>query len=177
MQKFMKFFISILIVFNGQLLIAKDKKTIDYRIYTASLWIDNLKMPITSGKAVWVDSMFVIFKANKELSLNDVHSNVILQINDSKATGTRAVVVDYDLASGWMLAEVKKQAVSTPRQKLGDQQVVDLLAQNDLIDHRDKNLSYQPWSSLTKIAIHVELPGTRIFTRCWVCKLRTTHKK
>ncbi len=140
MQKLMKFFISLSLVFPGQQLLAKEKRTLDYRIYTASLWIDNLKMPITSGKAVWIDSMFVIFKASKELSLNDVHSNVILQINDSKATGTRAVVVDYDLSSGWMLAEVKKQAVSAPRQKLGDQQVVDLLTQNDLIDHRDRKL-------------------------------------
>lgn len=140
MQKVMKLFISILILFQGLQLWAKEKKTIDYRIYTASLWIDNLKIPITSGKAVWIDSMFVIFKASKELSLNDVHSNVILQINDSKVTGTRAVVVDYDLLSGWMLAEVKKQAVSAPRQKLGDQQVVNLLVQNDLIDHRDKRV-------------------------------------
>lgn len=140
MQKFIKYFLSISLIFFGQQLLAKDKRTTDYRIYTASLWIDNLKMPITSGKAVWIDSMFVLFKASKELSLNDVHSNVILQINDSKATGTRALIVDYDLSSGWMLAEIKKQAVSAPRQKLGDQQVVDLLVQNDLIDHRDKKL-------------------------------------
>jgi hypothetical protein len=142
MQKFIKFFISILIIFAGQQSLAKEKKTIDYRIYTASLWIDNLKMPITSGKAVWIDSIFVLFKANKEISLNDVHSNVILQINDSKATGTRAVIVDYDLSSGWMLGEIKKQAISTPRQKLGNQQIADLLVQNDLIDHQEKKLIF-----------------------------------
>jgi hypothetical protein len=139
MKKFTLFFLSIFVSFYGQQLLAKEKKAIDYRIYTASLWIDNLKMPITSGKAVWMDSIFVLFKANKEISLNDVHSNVILQINDSKATGTRAVVVDYDLSSGWMLAEVKKQATS-PRQKLGNQQIADLLVQNDLIAPQEKKL-------------------------------------
>jgi hypothetical protein len=140
MQKFMKFFTILLIIFFDQQLLAKEKRTIDYRIYTASLWIDNLKMPITSGRAVWIDSMFVLFKANKQLSLNDVHSNVILQINDAKGTGTRAFVVDYDLSSGWMLAEVKKKVVSVTRQKLGDQQIINLLVQNDLIDQRDKKL-------------------------------------
>lgn len=117
---------------------AKEKKVQDLRVYNASLWIDSIKMPITSGKAIWIDSLFVIFKANKELSMNDVHSNVVLQLHDSKSLGTRAVVVDYDLQTGWFLAEIKRQSVSTPRQKLGEQQIVDIAYQNSLIDFKEK---------------------------------------
>ncbi len=106
------------------------------------MWIDNLKMPITSGKAIWIDSIFVIFKANKEIGINDVYSNVILQIHDSKSVGTRAVIVDYDISSGWLLAEVKKQEISGPRQKLSVQQVVELAVQSELIDFKERKLTF-----------------------------------
>ncbi len=120
-----------------------DQKSADLRAFNATLWIDQIKAPISTGQVLFIDSIFAVFKPKKSLNMNDVHTNVLLQIHEQhSAQGSRATIVDYDLLSGWMLVELKKQEIVAPKQKMADHEIVALALRLKLIESTEQGLLF-----------------------------------
>ncbi|MBY0384937.1 hypothetical protein K2X05_07245 [bacterium] len=115
----------------------KEKNSLEKRIHAATLCVDPMKMPIAQGQVILVDSLFAIYKSNKSIGINDVHSSVILQIHDS-GVGQRAEIVDYDIPSGVMWVQTKKQEIVAPKQKMSEYQVADLAVTYQMISEKEK---------------------------------------
>lgn len=120
-----------------------EQKSVEQRAFNATLWIDQIKAPITTGQVLFVDSIFAVFKPKKLLNMNDVHTNVILQIHEQNSSqGSRAAIVDYDLISGWMLVELKKQEIVAPKQKMSENEIVDMALRLKLIDSKEQGMLF-----------------------------------
>lgn len=114
-----------------------EKRSPEKRVHPATLWIDPYKIPIAQGQVILVDSIFAIYKANRAISINDVHSSVILQIHDT-AAGQRAEIVDYDIPTGIMWVQIKKQEIVAPKQKMSDYEVANLAIQHQMISEKER---------------------------------------
>lgn len=104
------------------------------RLMKASLWVEDVKLPITHGHVLFVDSVFSIFVPQRQLTLEDVHPQVIVQISaGSRSPVQWGAVVDYDMTHSWMLIELKKQEITAPRQKLSEVQIMELLRKSGIV--------------------------------------------
>lgn len=119
----------------------REPQAIDQRMFSATLWMDQIKAPITQGQVLYIDSIFAIFLPRKIMTVLDVHSQVTLQINDkSSPQGSKGTIVDYDMSTGLMLVEIKKQEIVAPKQKMSETQIVETAIRSGFVSDREKSL-------------------------------------
>lgn len=107
------------------------------RLLKASLWVEDIKLPITQGHVLFVDSVFSIFVPQRQLTLEDVHPQVVVQISSGPKVPVQwGRVVDYDIKNSWMLIELKKQEIAAPRQKLTESQIMDLVSKSGIVHQK-----------------------------------------
>lgn len=124
-QTFIFFFLILFssLTWSGVAKKAKERK--EPKVFQASLWMEQLKAPVSTGYLIYVDSVFAVFKAKRALMLSDIHQNVVLQINDG-TTLSKAFVVDYDIPTGWFLVRIKKSEIVAPKIGKSSSQLADI---------------------------------------------------
>jgi hypothetical protein len=131
--------IAVSLLIHQNSMAAKNTKVNESRIMNGTLWVEQIKIPMTQGAVVYIDSVFALFIPKRKLSRADAHENIVLQIQDTnKQLSHLAKVVEFDAQNSWMLAEIKKQDIQAPKQKLSAEQVVEIVLRNQLIKDKEK---------------------------------------
>ena len=158
----MKTLLSIFLFFH--IILIQDIHASSSRVVKASLWVEDLKIPVTHGHVIIMDSIFSLFIPLRNLTLDDIHSQAVVQMPGYGA-GTTYLghIVDYDITHSWMLVELRKQEIVAPKQKLSESQVIDLVKKAGLIAPRQEQAFTATLKKFEKNTHSRGLAGRRLF--------------